>query len=219
MQNEWIINCPGSSLCSSHPWGILATDGVLETENDEMNTGSAASAWIFMIIPHHLLSIIPLLLKRTSKAHNLWHMWWWYVSNNAHNVITCNFNGISGSDTRPACITVAVKESLVWDTNIWNEQMYKIWRVLIEPLEHSWIKKDVHYSIQWKCLKLFRPWKLSSTFRKNSSVTTPSIATQPLSTTLLPRSLSQVLPIQLSQQRACSPALSACNGYLGIDPA
>lgn len=48
---------------------------------------------------------------------------------------------------------------------------------------------------------------------KKQQCYTPSMATQSLSITLLPSSLSLVLLVQLPQQHAFSSALSAYNGY------
>lgn len=90
IENKWIINCHGISLCSSHPCGISWSPWDLK---QLMNTGCTVSAWTFWIIPHPILPIIPLLLKHTPKTRKLWYMWWWFISNNAPDVITCNFNG------------------------------------------------------------------------------------------------------------------------------
>lgn len=79
--------------------------------------------------------------------------------------------------------------------------VYKIWQVLIEPLKHSWIKKEGYCSIQWECLKLFRPWKLSSMCCSGNTAVLPPLALQP--------SLSPPIPAKLSLTSTPHPAVPA----------
>lgn len=177
MQSKWIITCHGISLRSSHPWGNSWSPWDWKQLT---NTGCAVSTWTFWTIPHHVLPIIPFLLKCTSKAWKLWHMWWWYISSNAPDVITFNFSGtLATIHTQP--VLSGCKRVIRVKCKYLKWIMGKIWQVLIEPLKDLNNKKDVYCSPQWKGLKLFRPWKLSSTCCSGNTAVLPPLYCNPAS--------------------------------------
>lgn len=175
-----------------------------------MNTGCAVSALTFWIIPHHILPIIPLLLKHTSKVQKLQHMWWWYISNNAPDVITLisveHWQQYTPSMNYSGCkrvIRVGCKY-LKWT-------MDKIWQVLIEPLKYLNNTKDAYCSPQWKGLKLFRPCELSSKCCSGNTAVLPPLYCNPAS---LSHSLTTHAGVPILW---LFTLLSIYKGYLGID--
>lgn len=90
--------------------------------------------------------------------------------------------------------------------------MDKIWQVLMEPLKHLNNKRSVYCSPQWKGLKLFRPWKLSSVCCSGNTAVLPPLYCNPAS-------LSHILTAHTGVPRSwLFTALSIYKGYLGINP-